>query len=223
MAENTYPQIPSTVWWGVRQLLQKTPRAKLDENMLSAAISVQKVAAKQYIVELKRVGLIDDEGRATELANLWRMDESYASAVERIASECYPEGLVTIAPPGDADRQRVVNWFMTQGLGEGSAKNKASTYVLVTSLVPNAAPSSQGKSEGNRSSSQPPTRRPTGESSTGSDAATARRSAPPKRNGGQKDAQFPLNVNVQIHISADASSDQIEAIFSSMRKYLRDD
>jgi hypothetical protein len=32
---------------------------------------------------------------------------------------------------------------------------------------------------------------------------------------------MPLNVNVQIHISADASSEQIEAIFANMKKYLR--
>jgi hypothetical protein len=33
---------------------------------------------------------------------------------------------------------------------------------------------------------------------------------------------IPLNVNVQIHISADASGEQIESIFSAMRRYLYD-
>jgi|SRR3954452_4152889 hypothetical protein len=33
---------------------------------------------------------------------------------------------------------------------------------------------------------------------------------------------MPLNINVQIHISADASGEQIQTIFSSMRRYLYD-
>jgi peptide/nickel transport system substrate-binding protein len=34
--------------------------------------------------------------------------------------------------------------------------------------------------------------------------------------------QVPLNINVQIHISADAGSEQIEAIFNAMRRYLHE-
>lgn len=34
--------------------------------------------------------------------------------------------------------------------------------------------------------------------------------------------QIPLNLNIQIHISADAGTDQIETIFRAMRMYLND-
>lgn len=40
-----------------------------------------------------------------------------------------------------------------------------------------------------------------------------------KVSGGSKSRRPDLNVNVQIHISADASAEQIDAIFSSMRRY----
>jgi hypothetical protein len=33
---------------------------------------------------------------------------------------------------------------------------------------------------------------------------------------------MPLNINVQIHISAEATGAQIESIFSAMRRYLYD-
>ncbi|MBZ5636149.1 MAG: hypothetical protein LAO55_23720 [Acidobacteriia bacterium] len=41
---------------------------------------------------------------------------------------------------------------------------------------------------------------------------------PGKPDGGPKDPD--LNINLQIHISADASADQIEQIFASMAKHI---
>jgi len=221
MAEQIFPQIPSTVWWGVRQMLQRSPKAKLDETMLGANLGVQTPAAKQYLGELRRVGIIDEEGRATDLANQWRMDDTYPDAVEAIARVSYPEGLVTISPPSSPDRQKVVNWFMRQGLGEGSAKNKAATYLLVTNPVPNGAAPPVAQ-EGKRTSGQRAVERSTKESTT-----RPKTSEKPKRDSSEDRAAapgaIPLNLNVQIHISADASSEQIETIFSAMRKYLRND
>jgi hypothetical protein len=43
--------------------------------------------------------------------------------------------------------------------------------------------------------------------------------SPPQGRSGEA---FPLNVNVQIHISADAGTEQIESIFQAMRRYLYD-
>ena len=54
----SYPQIPSTVWWGVRNLLQRSPNATIDERALGVELNVQEVAARQYVVELKRVGIL---------------------------------------------------------------------------------------------------------------------------------------------------------------------
>src|SRR5689334_5681375 len=131
MADKTrYPQIPSTVWWGVRSLLQRTPNATVDEHFLSIQLKVQEAAARQYIAELKAAGILNDEGKATPLAQRWRLDETYADAVKELVASTYPEGLLQVAPPGDADRSRIVNWFMLEGLGKGAAGNKAATYLL---------------------------------------------------------------------------------------------
>lgn len=219
MADQTYPQIPSTVWWGMRQLLQKSPKSKYDESMLAASLGVQPVAGRQYLAELKRVGILDEDGRGTDLANKWRIDESYGAAVAELASAVYPEGLVTIAPPGEAERQKVVNWFMGQGLGEGSAKNKAATYILLTSPEPNTTPPAGGKPEGARSNGERKSPGSTKSAPTERAKGGATQRKTPPSNGDT----MPLNVNVQIHISADASKDQIETIFSAMRKYLKND
>jgi hypothetical protein len=38
----------------------------------------------------------------------------------------------------------------------------------------------------------------------------------------KEERHMPLNINIQIHISADATSEQIENIFAAMKKYLYD-
>ncbi|MNE14454.1 hypothetical protein D3C80_1073350 [compost metagenome] len=101
-----YPQIPSTVWWGFRSILVKSPRVTVDEKLLGAQLDVQETAAKAYINELKSVGLLTDEGRATPLAERWRLDDSYPEAVEELLSNIYPEGLLHLAPAAEGDRQR---------------------------------------------------------------------------------------------------------------------
>ena len=67
--KNRFLQIPSTVWWGLRGTLQRTPNVKVDERFLSVELGVQEAAARQYVAELRRAGLLDQDGKATELAH----------------------------------------------------------------------------------------------------------------------------------------------------------
>jgi len=228
MAEKVrFPQIPGTVWWGVRAILNKTPNATVNERFLSVELGVQEVAAKQYISELQSVGILNEDNKATPLANKWRLDSSYKAAVDELMDAVYPEGLRHVAPFAEGDRQKAVNWFQQEGLGEGSARNRAATYFLLGTNDPNEAPPSRGSA----------TRKSSGESSTtdsrkrvskfvpktkaNQSRPTAELSRASSRGEGMPDT-IPLNVNVQIHISADASTEQIESIFSAMRRYLYD-
>jgi len=215
-----FPQIPSTVWWGIRSILQKTPRATVDERMLGVQIGVQEAAARQYIVELKNVGILDENCRSTDLGSKWRLDQSYPEAVEELIKKNYPEGLIHLANPSEGDRQKVVAWFEREGPGRGAAGNKAATYLLLGSPTPNEAPA--------KANSKPAKKTVSAKKKASSDSLSsgARESSvgPSKvrqANGDRFDGNvMPLNVNVQIHISADAGVDQINAIFAAMRRYL---
>lgn len=233
MAEKVrYPQIPSTVWWGVRSIMQRTPNATIDERLLGVTLGVQEAAARAYIVELRNVGILSDENKATPLAQRWRLDDSYAEAVESIIQSIYPEGLIHVAPPGEAERQRVVSWFLREGLGQGAASNKAATYLLISSPTPNEAPravakAAQGESSPRARTAPPKAPRPA-PAKRDSDRNPQKRSGDGEGHDGGSRAQrtggeaIPLNVNVQIHISADAGTEQIESIFQAMRRYLYD-
>lgn len=213
-----FPQIPGRVWWGVRDMLNARPKMKFDDSSLAATLNVQPAAARQYLTELKRIRLLDENGAATELGERWRHDEAYDDVIGEVLSNSYPESLINIAPPGSADRAAVERWFAHAGLGSGTAKNKAGTYLMIANDRPGeikvrAAPQ---RSE-----------RPQTERKLGSRTESAREKTPvaPARRveREQLGAAFPLNLNVQIHISADASTDQIETIFAAMRKYLHDE
>ena len=55
---------------------------------------MQEAAARQYIAELKRVGVLNDENKATPLAQKWRHDETYGEAVDEVLRGAYPPSLI---------------------------------------------------------------------------------------------------------------------------------
>lgn len=223
MAESgNYPQLPRNVWRGVWQILRKTPKRKLDEKALAAELAVQPTAAKAYSRELFKLGLLNDEGTPTELANRWRQDGKSAEIIEEMLEFAYPQELRELAPRENPDRDKIVRWFMNEGLGEGSAKNKTATYIMVCSGVSDDLEVSSPSTK--RRPSAPPLGKVRAPATT-----KATRDSDKKGNeesdgadGNTKQRKPDLNVNVQIHISADASTEQIDAIFSAMKRYFNE-
>lgn len=217
--KNRFPQIPATVWWGIRSIMSRTPNAVFDERFLAIQLNVQEVAAKQYVTELTSVGILNDDKRATPLALEWRLDASYHDAAEMLVKNNYPQALIDLAPHTEGDRQKATSFFMREGLGQGAAGNKAATYFLIGASSPNESPArgipKLKSSSGVSNETAEPRARRSAVNKRGSEQG--RRSAHLAKTDG-----IPLNVNVQIHISADAGTDQIEAIFSAMKRYLND-
>jgi len=214
MASSGYPQLPTTVWRGVWQLLNKAPTRKLDDRTLAAELGVQSTAAKQYLKELQKLNILNADGQPTEVADKWRQNGNDLKVISEILEGAYPEGLRELAPPSDLDRDKVIRWFQGEKLGIGAARNKAATYIMVASGIPDEVPKNPGSNgRKKREKAAPP-----------APAATKNeRSAPTKAHPPRESRRKPqLAVNVQIHISADASAQQIDAIFSSMRKYFDD-
>ncbi|MBL8549773.1 MAG: DUF5343 domain-containing protein [Hyphomonadaceae bacterium] len=206
-----FPQLPATVWWGLREKFKRSIPSAVTETFLSVELTVQPAAAKAYLTELKRLGLIDDDGKPRDVAKKWRMDETYREASDELLRAAYPAELIDTAPPSEGDREKAVRWFMTVGdLGEGAARNKAATYFMIGGTEPpDELPKARASGSVERS-------RRSSEGSGTLPVAGGRGS-----NTSSEKAQMPpLNVNVQIHISADAGNDQIESIFANMKKYL---
>lgn len=101
---------------------------------------------------------------------------------------------------------------MNDGLGEGSAKNRAATYIMLSEGIGEDAAAPTKPAPRNNVPKQRKT-----ETAAGRERNPAKPANPSRSEEGGFTPE--LAVNVQIHISADASSEQIEAIFASMRKH----
>ena len=51
--KSTYAQLPSNVWWSLRQRLIQTPGLTIDESFFVASMSLKQSAGRQYVAELK--------------------------------------------------------------------------------------------------------------------------------------------------------------------------
>ena len=220
--KKTYPQIPATVWWGVRNILANSPSVTIDDRYLAVQLSVQPAAAKQYKAELMNVGILDQDGKATELAKKWRVDGTYADAVKELIESNYPQGLRNIAPVEEGDRQKAVAWFMHDGLGKGAASNKAATYMLIGAETPGDNLQKQAGNKNVKSNKSAKAKTDTPVRVQEFTQAKERQARSGNREFTAENNSFPLNVNLQIHIGADAGQEQIESIFAAMRRYLYD-
>ncbi len=211
-----YPQVPSTVWWGVRGILQSKPSVTIDAKLLAVSLGVQDAAATAYVKQLQNLKIIDTDGKATPIALKWRLDAEYPDAVAELLKLNYPDSLRDHLAPAAENREKIVQWFMYDGLGKGAAGNKAATYLLIGTENPNGSDqtskSKQLKAKPSATSSKTPTKIKESEKKDEIQQGDAA--------GNLLSQSIPLNLNMQIHISAEATNEQIEQVFKAMRKYL---
>jgi len=217
--KTNFPQIPAKVWWQIRRYFKRKIPSELSPSSVATLLGVKEVAAKTYCNELQKLGLLDESYKPTDLVFSWRDDEKYADTCQKILETAYPQELTELAPAGVADRDTVVRWFMNSArLGEGSAKNRASTYLLIAKGDPSEEQDAANTKASNTSK--------TSKAAPKKDASSSHQKENGRASSTDKvtNATFSpsLQLNIQIHISADATSDQIETIFSSMARHLKD-
>jgi hypothetical protein len=227
----TYPSIPVRVWWDLRRRAQQSPPTKVDADYLQTVLGVQEGHAKNLIAPLTSFGLIDDAGKLTPLGEDWRHDESYAAACKLILEKVYPQALREALPPPKPDRAAVESWFARNAqVGTGAAGKMATIYLLVADADPagaTAQPAAEGGTPRKPAARKRTVNTPRLNSGNGAseDAAAAKAAAAAAATGsmgasGRGDLGPSVHVDVQVHISPDASADQIDAIFASMAKHL---
>ena len=222
MAEKkqTLPRITAKNWWGIRKKLKSTMPKSVSKSFVAAAMGIGESSAQGNVIsQMILLGLLDENGAPTKLANEWRSDDTYASACKKMRENAYPQELQDLAPDMDTEKATVQNWIGSHLMvGEESARQSASVYMLLLE----ADPSKQAEA--------------TSSSATPKKSSTAAKKKPAKANikkeeqkGEDKDAKRrfktsfdqSMNINIQIHISSDTSADQIDKIFSSMAKHLK--
>lgn len=222
MASNGYPKIPSKAWTTLRSRAASAPSTKFTPPFVAAlmGMSSPESAASNTVRPMRRVGLIDDEGSLTARGNKWRVDASYADACQEILADVYPSDLASLTDESGApDSQRVRTWFDHKGFGDSNARQMASTYLMIAKKAPPAVGSPEVASSSTRGTSARRAR--PARSANHSDEAVLGKVSEPETAISRSNGSTPnVHLDIQIHIPAAASPEQIDHIFESMARHL---
>jgi len=183
-------------------------------------MSGAKSASNNIVGPMRRLGLFNEDGSLTERGQKWRTDGTYAEACDEILDEVYPDELGSLASQdGNPDAAEVRTWFDQKGFGESNARLTA-TYVMIAGKSP-AGPSEAGRPKNPPKSSSgrvPKSKRSSTQKASEVDAPSLEGDVPQKPSTGH--SRPNLHLDVQVHIAADVTIEQIDAIFASMAKHL---
>ena len=209
-----YPIISTRTWWDLRKAFGRSLPGEVSPRYLATVLGIQERAAANIVPNLRRVGLIHEDGAPTERAVLWRDDAHYADACTAILSESYPQQLTDAAPPPSPDRERVTGWFARETrTGSAASSQMARLYLLLAKADATDSEQSETSSGG----ALPTRPAAAGKPST---KGVTRATPPPSLELSPRRTDPSVHIDIQVHIDASASGEQIDQIFASMSKHL---
>jgi hypothetical protein len=240
-----FPNISDTAWWQLRKLFQGKGVPKIfDVNyVLTAGLRESEASASNLVRPFKRLGLFSNDGKPTQLAYDWTYDDKYKEVCKKILLDIYPAAPTEMFTEGtEEDRTGVVRWLQRNlHLTPHSARQYAVLYILLAKGDPTeqeeGASSQPAKSAKPTGAANGQRRAPRSRPTTAAAAPAAQtplfavpveeqlvqgvalhhpQRAPQPRNRPEP----TLNINVQVHIPAEATPELIDAIFESMAKHL---
>jgi len=208
--KKSYPMMPVRQWWALRERFRKTIPTVVTPAYLASTLEMDERSAQNNILPtLRATGLIDADGKPTDLVVKWRDDDSYKAVCEQVRKKVYPKELLEVAPDISTSRSKIERWFAHDtGAGENAVTKMVSFYLLITEADPAKATGSTPAPERERAvrpTPAKPVRKVKAEDAT-------------NRSGGLEPS---VHLNVQIHLSPEATPEQIDAIFASMARHLK--
>jgi hypothetical protein len=215
-----YPLLPIAHWWELRKKFKQSIPGVVTDSYLAAVLGMKASSARGNVLpSLKQLGIIDDDGRTLPRAKLWRDDEHYAQVCKDMLKDVYPQELLDAVPDPNTHRSQAESWFAhNTGTGQVAARKMTSFYSVLAKADATAQPDKE-KKERKPSEATP---RKIAKVSRASAAVEAGQNIEKVQPGGQdRQPQAPgININLQVHISADSTPDQIDQIFASMAKHI---
>ena len=224
-ARKTYPVIPIKHWWALRNKFKQSIPNSVTGGYVATVLAMDEKSAKANIIPaLITFGIIDQDGVPTDQAVKWRDDELYPEFCKDLRQQIYPQELIDALPGPSVDSAAVQRWFMNKtGVGLQAANKMSAVYKLLTEADPTKA-----EEDINMGLAQTRVQKvkPTSKGKKADKVIPSVSQRKPELLSEKvepslhQDFSPSLHIDVQIHISPDASVTQIEQIFASMAKYL---
>lgn len=228
--KKSYPKIPRNNWFLLRDKFKQRTPEKVSPSYVATALGMSEASASANIIPpLKTFGLIDEDGKPTDLIFDWRDDEKYPAVCKTIFESVYPQEIRDLFhDPTNIKVGDIESWFARQTKsGEAAAKKSAATYVMLLEAdLSKAKATKEPKASRQNGGTEKKTVKPPAQKAAASHATKKgeRQDIPPAREtldtGGKSTFSPNLHVDIQIHISPDSSPEQIDKIFESMAKHL---
>ncbi|PZQ87831.1 MAG: hypothetical protein DI534_13730 [Leifsonia xyli] len=229
-AKVSFPYMTAAQWFGIRAKLRQSVPKAIDIDWIMSALGTSEKGAKNIMPQLRAVGLLTAEGAPSELALDLRDDATYSEAAGRVLESLYPDSLRSAYSDPAEDPSRVASWFMRNAkTGQAAASMQAKLYLT---LLKGELPSPDDAKATPTATRKPKASAPNNGGAKAAAAAAAGKKdevkeQPPAGGGSEgsggsgRSSDGPtLHIDLQIHISADAGRDQIDAMFESMAKHL---
>lgn len=221
-----YPMISEKSWWQLRNQFKKTIPSVVNVSYLKSLLSLNSdQSARNILAPLRQMGIIDADGKPQPRATDWRSDAKYSDVCASIISEIYPQELLDLFPDAQVNTATAKSWFMdTCSLGDNAAGKITLTFSMLKSgqIKTDADVTKATTSSQKAKKSKPQKSVPTGNSAmpVSTPPAPATNVNAPTTPGVISCANPSVHIDLQIHISPDASPEQIDSIFASMAKHL---
>jgi hypothetical protein len=218
-----FPMLPIAHWWALRKKFKQSIPGIVTDKYLATVLEMEVNSARANVLPfLKTLGIIDDEGKTTDRAKLWRDDIHYPEVCQAIVKEVYSKDLIEAVPNPNQERSQAERWFANHtGTGHAAVRRMAALYATLVEADASKQPGQEKKSPPKKAQKQHTKPR---ETRMAKAAANETASSPLPSSTQALSGPIPIapgiNINLQIHISADASSDQIDQIFASMAKHI---
>jgi len=224
MAKNdiSFPKIGESNWWRLRDLFKNRVPVAVTPSYLSTALNMAGRSAKANIIApFKKIGFIDDNGTPTDIAYDWRDDKKYREVCQNLIKQIYPQEVQDLFNSDSVDTVQLRSWFMNYcRCGMPAAGMFGSFYRLLLRADPTEGKKILEMSSGQARKQKTDSKKEVDEIK-GKEAESKPSGEKEGKSGANKINFRPsVNVNIQIHISPDASSEQIDDIFKRMADHL---
>jgi hypothetical protein len=218
--KKSFPMLPVAHWWALRDKFRQSIPGVVTDTYLAAALNMQAQSARANVLPyLRDVGLIDEDGKTLPLAKEWRDDSQYAAVCGKMLEHVYPEELRSAAPDATVERGVVERWFANH-TGAGTSAVRRMTQFFFVLLEADVTKKPTSESRPTRAGKTPRTKSAPANRTTPAPRSRTETTHPTSGTPPVPSMLPGVSINLQIHISADATPDQIDKIFESMAKHI---
>lgn len=224
--KENFPNLPSKHWWQLREKFKSSIPSTITPGYVATALDMKESSAKANVLPaLVKLGIIDDKFKPKDRAYDWRDDKKYADVCAEIIDEIYPEELRTAIPGPNPSRDSVKRWFANRvKVGDNAALRMA---IMYETLIEADYKKGEEQLKALKNDSNKKSAKPKLDSVSKAKEKKEKKIEDSKGKINQPDGFTPdrefnpsIHIDLQVHISPDASPEQIDKIFASMSKHI---